>query len=169
MSPMLQNSGDHFEVYWPLDNQYYPGIFSGSSDDQHRLKYDDRDTESLNLKEGTWRYEKGFSSSSVYPWKHLESNSNQVTSKRFKALCSKNFIPHHVQGFEKALIIDTYDVEEREFVKHASKVPVVDVPTNYNVIYSHVLYKLKVNANKSLMQNITSRPTEMNKVRSRIF
>lgn len=49
------------------------------------------------------------------------------------------------------MLINEYDVEEREFLKCVTKFPVVDVQTNDTVISSHVIYKFKVHEGKSLM------------------
>lgn len=55
---ILPSVGDANEVYWPDDNQFYPGTvtrFEPSSGKTH-VSYDDRDKEKLIIQEETWLY-----------------------------------------------------------------------------------------------------------------
>ena len=49
--------GDKIEVYWPLDDQYYPGSVSEYAEDtgKHRIAYDDVQVENLKVDEENWR------------------------------------------------------------------------------------------------------------------
>ena len=48
--------GDKIEVYWPLDDQYYPGPVSDYSEatGKHRIAYDNGQVENLKMKEENW-------------------------------------------------------------------------------------------------------------------
>ena len=49
--------GQRIEVYWPNDKQYYPGVIQDydSEKKKYHIKYDDEDTEDLDLSEEIWR------------------------------------------------------------------------------------------------------------------
>lgn len=51
------NLGDHIEVCWPLDNQYYPGVVKNVDENgQNVISYADGDEEQLVMKDETWRF-----------------------------------------------------------------------------------------------------------------
>ena len=57
LCPTLQlQVGDKVEVYWPLDDQYYPGSVSDYSEatGKHRIAYDGGQVENLKMEEENW-------------------------------------------------------------------------------------------------------------------
>ena len=42
LPPVTPVVGDHTEVFWPIDNQYYPGQVTTVDDGRHLFTYDDR-------------------------------------------------------------------------------------------------------------------------------
>lgn len=48
--------GDSISVFWPMDDQFYPGTVHDVENDQHTIHYDDGDVEVLNLSEEQWQY-----------------------------------------------------------------------------------------------------------------
>lgn len=49
--PLLPQLGDHLDVYWPLDNKFYPGKVISVLNNEYTIQYDDGDQEKLNLTE----------------------------------------------------------------------------------------------------------------------
>lgn len=75
------NVGDKLEVYWPLDNKYYPGIvlqrfLSLISLPRYHILYDDGDTETLVLSNEVWR--------------HLPQNENILLSQPSRSASTQN-------------------------------------------------------------------------------
>lgn len=48
------NTRDKVEVYWPLDNEYYPGIITEEQDKNQTVVNDDGGIETLNFCNETW-------------------------------------------------------------------------------------------------------------------
>lgn len=49
--------GDELDVWWPLDNAYYPGVVGAVMDDgRHRIDYDDGDVERVYLRKERWKF-----------------------------------------------------------------------------------------------------------------
>lgn len=55
-NPAVPRSGDRIEVYWPTDNQFYPGTVNSASDGKHTVNYDDCDIENLTMTNDTGQY-----------------------------------------------------------------------------------------------------------------
>lgn len=49
--------GDELDVWWPLDNAYYPGVVGAVMEDgRHRIDYDDGDVERVHLRKERWKF-----------------------------------------------------------------------------------------------------------------
>lgn len=48
----MPSVGDKIEIYWPIDDQYYPGIIGNYDEetDKFRVDYTDDDVETLDLR-----------------------------------------------------------------------------------------------------------------------
>lgn len=85
-SDMIPNVGDKVEVYWPLDNTYYPGtIESEQEDGKLSVAYDDGDMEILNFSTETWKYQINNNNSSLKV-KSIE----QDVLKKWKSILGTN-------------------------------------------------------------------------------
>lgn len=62
----------------------------------------------------------------------------------------KPFVFHHAQGFPQYVILNADQMEELELKKIFKCVPIFDVPTDANIISSHIVYKIKVEDDDSL-------------------
>lgn len=57
---------------------------------------------------------------------------------------------YRAQSFPSVPLLNAYNTKEDEFAKTVKTMPIEEVPTNANVISSHVIYKVKVRDSKSL-------------------
>ena len=57
---------------------------------------------------------------------------------------------HKAKGLPPHPVWDAYLDEETKFLKNVRKVPVIKVPKNSNIIFSHTIYKFKANDDASL-------------------
>lgn len=49
--------GDELDVWWPLDNVYYPGVVTAvEKDGRHRIDYEDGDVERVYLRKERWKF-----------------------------------------------------------------------------------------------------------------
>lgn len=63
---------------------------------------------------------------------------------------NKQFMRFQAQGFEQYPLRNAYEKEEGEFYKTIKVVPISELPTDANIVNSHVLYKVKHNDDQSL-------------------
>ncbi len=57
-NPSLPQIGQDVEVYWPLDQKFYPGVIDSidPKTQEHHITYEDGDIEKLSMQDETWRY-----------------------------------------------------------------------------------------------------------------
>lgn len=146
-SPVL---GDRLEVFWPLDDSYYPGTVTEITDDGcHVVDYDDGNSEKLNLSVENWRSSSILSASySGFP--SLQSDSFEVLQAMLETIGQKPIMLHHAQGFPQYVVLNAFQAEEKEFKKYVKCIPVSDVPPDANIISSYTVYKIKVENYESL-------------------
>ena len=145
--------GDKISVFWPLDQEYYPGIVeSEENDGRINVKYDDGDTECLDITKEVWKFNDSLtsSSSSFSNMLQVTSTENSVLSSMLEHFGNKPFMRHQAQGFEQFALVNAYKAEEETFLKTVRPVTHDKIPAGSNVISSHVLYKVKQNDEGSL-------------------
>jgi len=148
--PNALEIGSKIEVYWPLEQKFYPGVVHEIDTDElkHHINYLDGDKEMLNLNDEIWRTLPDIGSNAingnqvkiVNELSSLEPNAIQVYFDVFKF---KEFLFYHAQGLPQFVVQNAYKCEEDSFRKTVRSVHVSNVPQNANVISSHVLYKVK--------------------------
>ena len=107
--------------------------------DQEKNEIDESDVETPALQ-----------SSTVHHLPTLASNEQVDFQSMFNHFGNRPFLMSQAQGFPQACIINAYKREEESF-KHTVRVVTRDtVPSNANVISSHVIYKIKLNDDNSL-------------------
>eukprot|EP00178_Gracilaria_changii_P001336 TRINITY_DN1187_c0_g1_i1.p1 TRINITY_DN1187_c0_g1~~TRINITY_DN1187_c0_g1_i1.p1 ORF type:complete len:639 (-),score=88.06 TRINITY_DN1187_c0_g1_i1:5196-7112(-) len=168
----MPHIGADIEVYWPLDDAYYPGTVSRftSRTGMHTIRYDDGAKEVLDLKKETWRYAETPSSTAPHedasptalttepaseaqplqssevqltPGQDLERIEQQTVSLFYDVLGSKEFMLHESHGLPHFVTQNAYNKEQHAFMKTVRQIPVDAVPEDANVIHSHVFYKIK--------------------------
>ena len=152
--PLEVRKGDHISVYWSDDDQFYPGtIQTCHRNGEFTVLYDDGDRERLNLSEEQWKFTSTADASTACVSSHAMS-ANDIGQEELlrmkKYFGNKPFLKHQAQGFEQFSLVNSYRDEEATFLKTVSVVPRSEVPSDANVINSHVLYKLKDNDDGSL-------------------
>ena len=96
--------GDRVEVYWPVDDMYYPGVVGEiTTDGNHVVNYDDGDSETLELTNEQWRHANALSAN-VTQFNHLESEQPEILRKLMETFGNKPFLLHHAQGFPQYII-----------------------------------------------------------------
>lgn len=50
------SDADKAEVFWPLDNAYYPGVISEEEDNNYTAVYEDGSIDTLGFTNGTWPF-----------------------------------------------------------------------------------------------------------------
>ena len=158
----LPNIGDHVEVLWPADSTYFPGVITEiTANNEHVIVYDDGDIETLNMSIEEWRFNdiandndvntesqnenSTLQSSTVSHLPTLQRNEKSDLQSLFDHFGNRPFLTSHAQRFPQAAIINSYKREEEAFKRIVREVCRETVPSNANVISSHVLYKLKLN------------------------
>lgn len=147
--------GDKIEVFWPLEDAYFPGVIA--SIDENGLSnvlYDDGDEETLDLTKETWNalnenetatQPDAVTSNDVVlaPGKELTSVSRDAIEMYYNQFKHSEFLLNHAEGLPEFVTQNAYAKEESSFLANAEKVHVSNVPKDANVITSHVLYKVK--------------------------
>lgn len=153
---------DSVDVYWPLDNAYYPYMIAEEQDNHKTVVYHDGWIETLDFTNETWRCAYSatiyaISASSLM----LCRKSNQVLDTIFGHYGNKQFLRHHTQGFPQFILENAYDVEENDFKLTINTVPLCDIPESATIISGHVIYKVKVNDDLTKELKARIPPTEM--------
>ena len=141
-------------MYWPADDQYYPGQVTKVTDSDppdYHVAYTDGDRETLNLNDETWRYTDDPA---------LHANAIELVSKEqsdlrdyLKFFGHKDFMKSHAQGLPSYVMQRAYKREEAAFKKTVKCVPISEFPANANIISSHVIYKVKLKDDDDLDMN----------------
>lgn len=76
--PISVSTGDRFEVYWPLMDQFYSGTVKNITDNHDTVNYNDGDVETLQLQQEIWLLPDMLSSLSDYFGSKLVSNEQEV-------------------------------------------------------------------------------------------
>lgn len=121
------------------------------------VNYDDGDRERLNLSDEIWHFEHSTMSASTSQSVNNQSGVPRVVDAEPDDLNlmeehfgNKSFMKHQAQGFEQYTLNKSYDAEETSFLNTVKIVPHSDVPSDANIVNSHVLYKVKNNDDGSL-------------------
>lgn len=145
--------GDRVEIFWTMDNMYYPGTVSQITESgEHVINYDDDDVETLTLSNETWRFKPSQSSlnAALGNFCTLPSDEQRILKEIMDVFGNKPFMGHQAQGFEQFPIVNAYRKEEDEFTKNVEVVKRSSVPPGSNIISSHVIYKVKMNDDATL-------------------
>lgn len=129
---VLPSVGNRLEVFWPIDQSFYPGTVSAVDADGHHISYDDGDEEVLKLNDEVWRVLPAKNAS--FPLTQLDSTEQDVLKDLFETFGNKSFMRYHAQGFLQAVFVRSYDLQEVEFCKRVKLVAISDVPSTANVI-----------------------------------
>lgn len=150
--PMRPSEGDRVEIFWPLDDTYYPGKVTSIEDDGRcTIEYDDEVRETLNMVDEVWRFEQqSVNASTLGVIKTLTSNEQEVLSSMMEQLGQRPFLLHHAQGFEQSVLHNAYEREEQKYIATVKRVQRRQVPRDANIVSSHVVYKIKVEDDDSL-------------------
>lgn len=87
----------------------------------------------------------------LIPGQELTSSEKYAILLYFQRFKNKEFLRSHAEGLQTFLIQNAFQREEESFKKHVKEVHVSQVPSNANVVSSHVLYKVKKLDNDSLL------------------
>ena len=129
--------GDKIEVYWPLDDQYYPGSVSeyAEATGKHRIAYDDGQVENLKMDEENWR----ILTTNQVTIPDIASIHNEALQQYFKTFAHKEFMLHQVEGLPPHPVWNAYQEEQQKFMKTVREVPIHKIPKDSNIITSHVI------------------------------
>ena len=144
----LSAIGDHIDVYWPLDNQFYSGTVASINDEDetYSIDYKDGEKASFNLPDEVWRYspnETIAASTAQLEIKDLVSSEQEVLKSYISEFGHKDFMRHQAQGLPCFPLLNAYENEESSFKKTVQAIHVSMIPENATVITSHVIYKVK--------------------------
>ena len=151
-TPVSPSIGDRIDVFWPLDNAFYPGVVTDIDNGHHQIQYDDGDKETLEISNETWRFSDHDYSvqNAVACAVELFSSEQSDLKPMFEHFGNKPFLAYQAQGFPSYMLHNAYHEEEESFKRTVRVVARSTVPSNANVISSHVIYKIKVNDDESL-------------------
>lgn len=145
--------GEGIEVYWPMDNAFYPGNVSSIEDGISTISYDHGDVEFLNMSEESWKYQANdnitvpTANASIL---ELNSSKQETLAQISNFFGNMQFIRFQGQGFEQYPMIHAKNKEELQLLNIVKPVLIKDVPSNTNIINSHTLYKVKRNDDDTL-------------------
>lgn len=80
----------------------------------------------------------------------LSSIEPVVLQEMLNYFGNKAFMGHQAQGFPQFALVNAYNAEETIFKKTVKPVHISEIPPDANIISSHVIYKVKMNDDKSL-------------------
>lgn len=143
--PVFAKTGDRIEVYWPLDDMFYPGVVDYVQDTRAAIKYDDGDEGSLDLRHEPWRFASSpvaEALTAVLPL--LASSAQQDIGQYMSCFGNKSFLHHQAQGLAQHALQSAHNVEEEIFKKHVEVVPRSNISHDVSFIRSHVVYKVKL-------------------------
>lgn len=87
----------------------------------------------------------------LHPGTHLPNTEQQSLRQYHQMFKQKEFILSQSQGIPTSVTANAYENEQTKFLQTCKRVHVSQVPSNSNVISSHVLYKIKQLDDDSLM------------------
>lgn len=145
-------------IQWPDDNADYAGTVQHLRfDDSVTVIYCDHDRKRLNFPGRNGHLENlGMSASTsqsvnsrlrVPRVVDAESDDLKLIDDHFG---KKRFTEYQAQGFEQYTLKNFYDAKKTSFLKTVKTVPHSGLPSDANIVKSHVLYKVKKNDDGSL-------------------
>jgi len=146
----IPSIGEKIEVYWPLEAQFYPGTVNSIEDDKVVVHYDDGDTETLEMEKENWRYPHITSNRASLDNFEMKSSEAEVLKQYHRVFGYKDFMAYQAQGLPDFPLHNAYHHEQMKFKVTVKEINVKSVPSNANVITSHVIYKVKANDDGSL-------------------
>ena len=79
----------------------------------------------------------------LLPGSELTSAEQDALKLYYERFEGKEFLLYHAEGLPSFITANSYSIVEHNFLRHCISVHRSKVPTNANVISSHVLYKIK--------------------------
>ena len=95
----LRKVGDGIEVFWPADNQFYPGTVASYNNDtgKYDVNYDDGEKETLRLQDEKWRF---VDTAPPQPSNVLPANDVELISGQELPRLERKLIDEHHNRFE---------------------------------------------------------------------
>lgn len=121
---------------------YYSGQVSTVENGRHTILYKDGDVEQLDLSEEAWRFCSANTNSRTIST--VESDLPKVLSSMLEYFRNRFFMRRETQGFPLYSLHHAYKIEETDLKETCTALPVSEAPSDANVIFSHVLYMVKV-------------------------
>lgn len=109
---LVPQSGDRLDIYWTLDNKFYPATVSRVVDNQHTIQYDDGDEERLNLESEEWRWNDS-ANNITEAHATLPRNSQETLNSLLETFGSKDFMRHQAQEFEQSELVNDIKHKKR--------------------------------------------------------
>lgn len=142
--------GDRIEVYWPLDDKFYPGeVRKITRGGKYTVVYDDNEKEKIDIDKERWRFAAPLTAASSIPMT-LKSSEQELLQSMMKVLGQRPFLLHHAQGFDQSAMVKAYRLEEEQYLRTVKVIPRPQVPADANIIGSHTVYKIKTKDDDSL-------------------
>ena len=140
--------GAAIEVYWPLEEEFFPGTVSAydAFNKIHTVSYNDGDVEELDMSKEDWRYTSTALEANnieVSPCSELSRTEKESVEMFYKVFEHKEFSLTAAQGLPSHTTENAYKKEENKFMRTVRLVPTSQVPKDANIITSHVIYKVK--------------------------
>lgn len=86
----------------------------------------------------------------LLPGNELTSTEKNALSDYYTRFNRKEFILYQSEGLPTLITHNAYNVEQQSFMKECVVIPRSNVPKGYNIIRSHVLYKIKLRVDGTL-------------------
>eukprot|EP00178_Gracilaria_changii_P016074 TRINITY_DN453_c0_g1_i1.p1 TRINITY_DN453_c0_g1~~TRINITY_DN453_c0_g1_i1.p1 ORF type:complete len:311 (-),score=40.62 TRINITY_DN453_c0_g1_i1:1250-2182(-) len=163
---VMPNIGDNIEVFWLLDNTFYQGS-AGNYDDNsglYRVDYLHGEVKNLDLQNEQWKFSStdceqlSSNKGELLPGTELTSTDKEALKFYFDMFNTKEFLLYQAIGLPQFITQNAFATGEDNFKKIVREVHVSRVPANANIISSHVLYKVKIKDDNSLMMKARIAP-----------
>lgn len=144
--------GKRIQVYWPIDDKYYPYVIVKIDDNgKHHIQYDYDDKKIINRDEERWEHDlPSVLRNNTSILTSLASTESDVTNLMFYELGSRPYLINHVSVFEQFPLVNPDEFEKSSLLKHLRRVSRNDVLDNANISNSHKIFKIKTNDDVSL-------------------
>ena len=111
--------GDQFEVFWPIDDQYYLGTITvyDQSAVLHNIRYEYGDKQKLNMKNETWCILR----SHHIDVSDLSTIHEEALELYFKTFAKKEFMFHKAEGLPRNPVWNSFLAKEINFSKLSKK------------------------------------------------
>lgn len=127
-----------------------PGVSKVPEDVQHNIGYKDSDNKAFSITNKQWIYETTFHAHFVRCTTQ-RSNDLRALLELWARIWNRLFLQHQTQALEQVPLVIAYSAEIIDLFRNISIVSYHTLPPAPNIFSSHVIYKVNMNDENSLI------------------